>query len=158
MNVLFIIPLLLRMFIADTGASPDLYGFFAASTPCASELKTFLKIPAAENCDQIKWKIYLNNRKDAHTPAKFRIERDFIYYVDNRTDKNMGSAVIEGQWIEQQGQASGKPARIFQLTSVDGSVIRFRKLDDNLLHLLNSQNNLMVGDGGHGYTFSRIKL
>ncbi|WP_336515042.1 hypothetical protein [Pollutibacter soli] len=153
----FLFFLLLKIFIVVPETSPDLYGYFAASTPCSSELKTFLKIPAAEKCDQIKWKIYLYNRPGTQTPEKFRIVREFIYYVDNRTDKNMGTATIEGHWKVEQGQASGKAATILQLTSTDGSVIRFRKLDDNLLHLLNNQNYLMVGDAGYGYTFSRIK-
>ena len=139
-------------------SSPDLYGCFTASTPCSAELKKFLNIPSAEKCDQIKWKIYLYKNANPASSAKFRIERDFIYYVDNRTDKNMGSAVIEGDWKESTGQVSGKTAALFQLTAADGSVIRFRKLDENLIHLLNGRKELMVGDGGYGYTFSRIKI
>jgi hypothetical protein len=64
---------------------------------------------------------------------------------------------LEGKWTITKGMSSSPDATVYQLRdSKTGKTISFFKVNDNLLHLLDSDQRLMIGDAAWSYTLNRI--
>ncbi len=126
--------------------SPNV-GVFAGTSPCAGFAKPFLAIPAGENCDRIKWELSL------HDSGKYVLRREWGYHVDNRTYLPKGQTNIEGDWKTAKG-GNGTPVLI-QLENDERNSLAFALVDQNVLHLLDANQNLAIGDSGASYTLSR---
>ena len=64
---------------------------------------------------------------------------------------------MEGKWTIIKGMASASNAIVYQLKDNKTSkTISFLKLNDNLLHLLDSDQRLMIGNAAWSYTLNRI--
>jgi len=66
----------------------------------------------------------------------------------------MGKINIEGAWKVERGTKSNPSALVYQLQSGNHH-ISFQLLDDNLLHLLNADKSLAIGNDGHSFTLSK---
>jgi hypothetical protein len=66
----------------------------------------------------------------------------------------MGKINIEGAWKVERGTKSNPSAIVYQLQS-GNQHISFQLLDDNLLHLLNADKSLAIGNDGHSFTLSK---
>jgi hypothetical protein len=121
-------------------------GVFAGTSPCADFAKPFLAIPGGENCDRIKWHLSL------HASGKYVLSREWGYHVDNATYLPKGQTNIEGAWKTAKG-GTGTPSLI-QLEN-DKHSLDFALVDQNVLHLLDANQNLAIGDSGASYTLSR---
>ena len=134
-------------------AKPSLFGIFEGTSPCNSEASSFLQIPINSRCDEIKWKLTLNTDQSSN-PTTFLLEREYGYYPDNFSTKSMGKIKIEGNWKIMKGSKSNPSAIVYLLESANKS-ISFQLLDDNLLHLLSTDNSLAIGNDGHSFTLSK---
>lgn len=126
--------------------SPNVAVFVGTST-CAGFAKLFLAIPAAENCDRIKWQLSL------YDSGKYVLRREYGFHVDNRTYLSKGLTNIAGAWKTVKGGTS-TPVLV-QLSADKPNSIAFALVDQNVLHLLDANQNLAIGDSGASYTLSR---
>ena len=126
--------------------SPNV-GVFVGTSPCADFPKSFLAIPAAENCDRIKWQLSL------HNSGKYVLRREWGYHVDNSTYLAKGVTNVEGAWKTTKG-GTNTPVHV-QLENNNGNSLAFALVDRNVLHLLDAKRNLAIGDSGASYTLSR---
>jgi hypothetical protein len=129
-------------------------GVFEGKSPGVVDARPFLQIPLTDKCDFIKWKLTFLQDNQTGSSSTFKLEQEYGYYPDNRTDKTLGKATIEGKWETIRGTKSKPDAVVYRLTTGQHS-ISFMQLDNNLLHLLNTDKSLMNGDGGQGFTLSR---
>ena len=129
-------------------------GVFEGTSPGVTGARPFLKIPLTERCDFIKWKLTLVHDAQTKAPTTYKLEREYGFYVDNRTDKSMGKTTIEGRWEISKGLPAKPDALVYRLYSGEHA-IDLLQLDDNLLHLLNSDKSLMIGNGGQSFTLSK---
>lgn len=136
--------------VADTSVS----GVFEGTSPGVIAARPFLKIPLTDKCDFIKWKLTFLQDAQTKAPATFRLEREYGFYVDNRTDQSIGRATMEGRWEITKGIPAKPDAVVYRLYSGEHSIY-FMQVDHNLLHLLNTDRSLMVGNGGQSFTLSR---
>lgn len=127
---------------------------FEGTSPGVTAERAFLKIPLNERCDFIKWKLTLVQEAATKAPTTFTLQREYGFYVDNRTDKSMGQVTIEGKWEVVKVPNLKAGSVVYRLHS-NSSSISLLRLDDNLLHLLNSDQGLMIGNGGQSFTLSR---
>lgn len=130
----------------STAPSPNV-SVFSGTSPCAEFTKSFLAIPVAENCDRIKWQLSL------HDSGKYTLRREYGYHVDNRTYLPKDVTNIEGKWKTAKGGIN-TPV-VVQLDPDQSKTLSFAVIDQNLLHPLDGNQNLAIGDGGASYTLSR---
>jgi NlpE N-terminal domain len=119
---------------------------FVGTSPCADFVKPFLAIPAAENCDRIKWRLTLQDS------GKYVLRREWGYHLDNRTYLAKGTTEIEGTWKAIKGETN-TPVLV-QLQNNKNN-LAFALADQNVLHLLAANRSFAIGDGGASYTLSR---
>ncbi len=130
----------------STAPSPNV-SVFSGTSPCAEFAKPFLAIPAAENCDRIKWQLSL------YHSGKYALRREYGYHVDNRTYLSKDVTNFEGTWKTAKG-GTNTPVLV-QLNPNQPNALSFALIDQNLLHPLDTNQNLAIGDGGASYTLSR---
>jgi hypothetical protein len=126
---------------------------YSGTSPCAGSARAFLQIPSTEKCDWVKWKLSLFNEMLSNGTSKFSLDREHIFFIDNSTSESKGKITIEGTWKLTKGTKSNSEAQVCQLQSGQ-KYLSLVKLDNNLLHLLEADKSLMIGDGGQSFTLS----
>ena len=121
-------------------------GVYVGTSPCDKGPRPFIGITTTENCDRIMWELTLS-------ATTFSLNAGHGYHIDNRTFKKTGTKTIAGTWTSTSHKNS---KQVIQLVS-GNKTIQFLRMDGNILHLLNNDKSLMIGDGGQSYTLSRKK-
>ncbi|MCF0071166.1 copper resistance protein NlpE [Dyadobacter sp. CY261] len=138
-----------------TSPEPDI---FVAATPCDAVPRELLSIPGDMDCEMIKWRLTL--RHDPRNLGRDDFKLQYTYGMTKPGTRGfMGDGVgkeITGKWhmAENTGKTPGK--RIFTLEpGASKAPVTFLQLNDKLLHLLDQQGNLMIGNAGFSYTFNK---
>ena len=124
---------------------------FTGTSPCADFVKPFLRIPSDVKCDRIKWQ--LSVRSDSRT---YELTREYGFHVDNRTYRSHGSESMKGMLTTTKGRASDPTATVLQLRDNKSQSISFAVIDENVLHLLDTNQRLTIGDSGASYTINKV--
>ena len=123
---------------------------FVGRTPCGAEVRRFLGIPSRARCEFIAWNLPLSTKGTA------RVKLGVVYGVGvpNQPGFEGGGTTqqLAGNWL-LRNQAGATSGSVYQLT-IDGRRMEFRKLGENLLHPLNPEGTLMVGNSGWSYTLT----
>ena len=127
-------------------ASPSA-GVFSGTSPCDEFAKPFLRIPAGEKCDRIKWQLSLQDS------GKYILKREYGFYPDNQTYLPKDTTSIEGVWKRVKGGANNPV--LIQLDAEKPNSLSFALIDQNLLHPLDATGKLAIGDSGASYTLNR---
>ena len=128
-------------------------GIFVGSSPCGNNLKPLFGIPADGTCEYAKWTITL------YPNATFHISCLYGDSKPNTSDFIGGGKKVEfdGKWQMQKGTKANENAVIYMLTlDKPNYQLSFVKLDENIIHLLDANKNLMIGNSGYNFTFSRL--
>jgi hypothetical protein len=138
-------------------AAPDLVIFVAAS-PCDAVPRHLLGIPGNLDCEMIKWRLTL--RRDPRNLGRDDFKLQYTYGMTKPGTQgfmNDGfSKEISGKWVisKNPGKTPGK--QIFTLQPASSqNAISLLQLNDRLLHLLDTQGHLMIGNAGFSYTFNK---
>ena len=115
---------------------------YTGSTPAAPVIRTFLGIPLSDSVDFIRWKLILHNKL-------YQIECNYGIGKPNTNGFFDG-----GKKIEWSGKLS-KEKNFFQLRN-GNKVLKIAELNEDLLHLLDADNSLLVGNGGWSYTLTNL--
>lgn len=113
---------------------------YTASTPAGPVVRTFLGIPLDDSIDFIRWKI---------------IFRDSLYYLHCNYGvgkPNTNGFFNGGKNIELSGGLK-KEKNIYWLRN-GNKILKIAELNTGLLHLLNTDNSLLVGNEGWSYTIN----
>lgn len=125
---------------------------FAASTPCSQGTRPLPGMDVKEGCELMKWELTLYEQT-------FRLRCTYGMPAQGTKGFERGgkTLALEGKWSILKGAASNPQATVYQLHDAQsGKTISLLKLNDQLLHLLDSGLRLMTGNGGWSYTLSRI--
>ncbi|MCW3117895.1 MAG: hypothetical protein JWM28_1977 [Chitinophagaceae bacterium] len=115
---------------------------FIASTPAASLVRSFLGIPLADSIDFIRWKLILNDNQ-------------YILNCHYGISKPNSNGFIDGgNKIELTGELK-KEKNYLRLKSGNKTLMMV-ELNTDLLHVLNADNSLLIGNGGWSYTLNNI--
>ena len=115
---------------------------YTASTPADPAVRTFLGIPLTDSIDFIRWKLKIDDNK-------YTLECNYGIGKPNTNGFYNGGKKIE------LTDALKKEKNYYQLYN-DHKILNLIELNDNLLHLLDEKNNLLVGNGGWSYTLNNM--
>ena len=122
------------------------------STPADGPIKSMLTIPTVTKVDFIRWDLKLNDKN------AFTLE---IAYGESQPNtlgfKDGGQKqTIKGIFTISRNEGSKSFKYVYHLKSSSlPEKISLVKLNENLFHILTSQNQLMIGNGGWSYTLNR---
>ena len=115
---------------------------YTASTPAGSIVRTFLGISLSDSIDFIRWKLALSD-------VKYTLE---CKYGVGRPNTN--GFINDGKKVVFTGPVKRK-GNIYVLQN-GNTILRVAELNANLLHILNDDNSLLIGNGGWSYTINNI--
>ncbi len=138
---------------------PEVRGVFAGTTPCSAQTRPFPQIPADTDCEQMIWNLVLYQDPQTGTPTTYSLKSAYGLPKQNTNDLIGGGTPImmEGTWTITTGTKTNPGAVVYQLHGDDlRTAISFLKVGDDLLHVLNSEKALLVGNGAWSYTLNRV--
>ena len=136
----------------------SVFGSFVASTPCTEGTKPLPGIPGNADCELIKWNLTLYQDHSNKTPTTYTLHCVYGLPKQGTTGFIGGGTKLEllGNWTIVKGMASNPNAEVYRLTdNKTNKTISFLKLNDNLLHLLDSAQHLMIGSAAWSYTLNK---
>jgi hypothetical protein len=133
---------------------------FVATTPCDEFSKSLLHIPSGTNAEMMKWNLTLH--RDARTSEPTTYELSCAYGMAKQGTRGLmpGAATLElnGRWTIISGTNDDAKAIVYRLTAQNAPIaLSFLKPNKNILHLLDRQGKLMVGNGAWSYTLNSSK-
>jgi hypothetical protein len=158
-GILLIAALLAFCLGCTTGCAQSgtqVHGVFIASTPCNKDVKPLAVIPADADCEFMKWKLVLF-QDAAGSPTTFQLNCTYGMTQPNTTGFKDGSPVeLKGNWSIIKGDAAEPGAIMYQLNfDKPAQPLYFLKLNNDLLHLLDNDKKLMIGNPGWSFTLNR---
>jgi hypothetical protein len=131
---------------------------FIAATPCDAIPRHLLAIPANLDCEMIKWRLTL--RRDPRNLGRDDFKLQYTYGMTKPGTQgfmNDGfSKEISGKWVISKNTGRTPGRQVFTLKPVSSQTsIALLQMNDRLLHLLDIQGNLMIGNAGFSYTFNK---
>ncbi len=110
---------------------------FIGSTPADALVRSFLQIPLTDSIDFIRWKVSLQDDQ-------------YSLQCNYGIGKNNTNGFINGgTWVKLNGKLE-KEKNYYHLKNGDRT-LQILELNSNLLHLLNKDKSLLVGNGGWSY-------
>lgn len=141
-------------------AGPELRGLFEGITPCSGLARPLPQIPADTDCEQMIWKLTLYQDPGTGAPTTYSLKSAYGLPKQNTNDLVGGGTPIEmeGTWTITTGTRTDPDAVVYQLNPGDPQTrVSFLKVSDHLLHVLNSEKSLLVGNGAWSYTLNRME-
>jgi hypothetical protein len=115
---------------------------YTGSTPADAVIRSFLGIPLTDSVDFIRWKLMVGD-KDYQLQCNYGIGKN-----------NTNGFINGGRKIELKGSLK-KDKNYYQLQNGD-KTLNVAELNNNLLHLLNDDKTLLIGNGGWSYTLNNM--
>ena len=115
---------------------------YTGSTPAAPPVRTFLEIPLTDSIDFIRWNLTL-------TDSKYTLNCNYGIGKPNTNGFYEG-----GKKIEISGAFKKKKNNY--LLQNGNQILKLAELNNNLLHILNDNNSLMIGNGGFSYILNNM--
>jgi hypothetical protein len=145
---------------AQTITSPTSSGaiIFLASTPGDAHIKSLFTIPADRNLDFIKWNLTLNPVASENRGA-FSLELMFGEIQPNTQGFKGGGDKLSftGQYmISASADPTFKGEEYHLKSNQLPTEVLLLKINDNLLHVMETQSELMCGNAGWSYTLNRV--
>ena len=139
---------------------------FAGTTPCGNVIRTINKInpetdcPSEEcKCIMVEWELTLYVDADTNEPTRYKlkgINRHIVKETNMYSEPGIKSEA-EGRWAIVRGTKTNPDAIYYQLNpGKPGMELSLLKLSDNLLHIVDQNEKLMIGNEFFSYTLSRI--
>ena len=132
---------------------------FIGSTPGENQVREFLGgLVSNAPCHSVTWRVTLLTNQSTGLPATFNLAA--LYHVPTRNNPNLSGdgprVALRGTWEIVKGAKDKPAAAVYRITAENSQrSLYFVKVGDNLLHLLNPDGTLAIGNGGWSYTLNR---
>jgi hypothetical protein len=143
---------------SEAASSPSLHGVFEGTTACSALTRPLPQIPEDTDCELMIWKIMFYQDAATGTPTTYTLESTYGPSQPNSLGPAGGGTAIsmEGTWSIVKGTKTDADAEVYQLHSEDSQVaVSFVKMSDDILHVLNHDQTLMLGNAAWSYTLNR---
>lgn len=140
-------------------SGPEIHAVFQGNTPCSAQARALPQIPSDPDCEQMIWSLILYQDSETGTPTTYQLNAAYGMSKPNTNDLLDGgtSIVMDGKWTITTGTKSDPEATVYQLNPDDPpNVVSFLRVDENLLHVLDSEKELLIGNGAWSYTLNRM--
>jgi hypothetical protein len=128
---------------------------FVGSSPCDTAIRQPLGIPADTDANLIQWRLTLHQDPQTREPAGYQLR--FTYGATVQGTPGLAGAKTtvdrKGRWTLARGTKSNPDTVVYELADS----VAFCKIGEDLLHVLDSDRRLMVGNGGWSYTLNRLE-
>ncbi|HTD65823.1 MAG TPA: hypothetical protein VK846_04745 [Candidatus Limnocylindria bacterium] len=144
---------------AIAGARDGVAAEFVGSTPGGTRVQEFLGgLASTALCHSVTWQVTLFTNQPTGRPSTFSLTA--LYHVPMRSNPNRSEdgpkVAWRGTWEILPNVKSGPGQVIYRLTAGESKrSLSFVKVSDGLLHLLNPDGSLAVGNGGESFTLNR---
>jgi hypothetical protein len=116
---------------------------YTASTPAGVEVRNFLGISQADSIDFIRWNLRIIDNKDFELECKYGISRPNTNgFIDEKNVKLKGTAELNDGRIILKHKSNSLAMLV---------------LNPNIVHLLNKDGTMMIGNGGWSYTLNALQ-
>lgn len=142
--------LLKRSYESIEPLSPD--PVYISCTACPKEIRSFLNIPVDADCDQIKWKLQLND------DGKYTLNTLWGFYVTNSKWEERGKLTdAHGKWTVSKTNPGFKKSEIYSLASDErpGESLLLLRLNDNMMQIMSKDKKMIPGSEGFANTLNR---
>jgi hypothetical protein len=105
------------------------------------------------------WSLVLHQDLQTGIPTTYRLKSAYGLPKQGTNDLIGGGTpiVMKGKWMMTTGTRDDREAVIYQMNIGDSqTALSFLKLNDDLLHVLNSERALLVGNGAWSYILNRM--
>lgn len=130
---------------------------FVGSTPCDDLPRQFLGIPAHSPCERITWQLTLLTDQDTFLPTIYKLVSTYGMQAQSAPGFVAGGTTTEmqGIWAIVKGTKSNPEAVVYKLHAQEPrSPLFIVKVGDHLLHLLNPDKSLMLGNPAWSYSLN----
>lgn len=138
---------------------PEIHAVFAGNTPCSAQARPLPQIPADTDCEQMIWDLVLYQDPQTGAPTTFSLQSSYGLPRQGTNDLVGGGTPItmEGKWTIATGTKSDPDAVVYQLSPGDPQrSVSFLKISDDLIHVLDHDKAMLVGNGAWSYTLNRM--
>jgi hypothetical protein len=120
------------------------FGIFVGTTPGSQSIRQLLQISSDPEPEVIRWKLTLYQEEKTLASAGYQLRCDYGLTAPGEPGMAKGIKTLErqGVWTRSQGSKSNPAAQ---------------QIDDNVLHVLNPDRSLMIGNGGWSYSLNRAE-
>jgi len=131
---------------------------FVGSSPGDALARDFVGgLASNAPCHNIAWQLTLLTNQHTGLPSTFRLTA--LYQVPTRSNPNRSEGgprvALDGTWEILKGARSRPEAVVYRLHAAEPQrSVSFVKVGEHLLHLLNPDGSLAVGNGGWSYTLN----
>ena len=115
---------------------------YTASTPAGRTVRDFLGINQADSIDFIRWQLKIVDGKEFALSCSYGIS------------KPNTNGFIDEKKLVLKGNANSKDGTL--TLNKAGKLLSMQVLNDNIMHLLNQDGSLMIGNGGWSYTLNNF--
>ena len=137
----------------------NILGVFQGDTPCGTQAKALLQIASDSDCDQMIWSLVLYQDPQTKAPTTYQLNSAYGLSKQGTNDLIGGGTPVvrEGSWTITTGTKTDPNAIVYQINPEDPqTTVSFLRVDENLIHVLNSDKTLLVGNGAWAYTLNRM--
>jgi len=140
---------------AQTTSDSSVFGVFAGNSPSGEAIRPLLQIPPDAKADLIQWRLALYQDAKTLAPTRYQLHCDYGPAVPGLPGLGTRRTTVkkEGSWTIGSGIKSNPKAVVYEL---DGAMSLF-KVHPDILHVLNRDRSLMIGNGGWSYTLYRTE-
>lgn len=139
---------------------------FAGTTPCGNVIRPIHKInPEADcpledcKCIMVEWELTLYMDATTKEPTRYTlksINRHIVKETNMYSEPGIKSE-SGGRWAIVRGTTTNPDAIFYQLNpDKPGMTMNFLKLSDNILHIVDENKKLMIGNEFFSYTLNRV--
>ena len=149
-----------------SNSSKDSSIVFAGTTPCGNTIRPIHKINPEPDCPLekckcilVEWELTLYMDANTNEPTHYKLKGINRYTVK---ETNMYSepgikSEAEGKWAIVRGTKTNPGAIFYQLNpGKPGMELSLLKLSDNLVHIVDENKKLMIGNEFFSYTLNRV--
>jgi hypothetical protein len=139
--------------------SKDSSIIFTGTTPCGQFIRPLHNVSREGDCALVQWRLTLHLDPVSLKPATYKLSSINRFIVEGtNTYSEPGTKIeTEGKWTIVHGTKTNPNVIVYRLESdKPEKSIGFLKLSDSLIHLLDSDGKLMIGNDSFSYTLSRI--
>lgn len=151
---------------AGSNPSKETSVVFAGTTPCSNVIRSIHKInpepdcPLQEcKCILVEWELTLYIDANTKAPTRYKLKgiNRYIVKETNMYSEPGVKSEAEGKWAIVQGSKTNPGVILYQLNpEKPGMSLSFIKLSDHLLHIVDQNEKLMIGNEFHSYTLNRV--
>lgn len=134
-------------------------GTFTGTTPCGQFIRPLHNVSREGDCALVQWELTLYHDPVSLQPATYKLSsvNRFIVEGTNMYSEPGTTNETKGKWTIVQGTKTNPHSIVYRLESEKpGASISFLKLSDKLIHLLDNNGKLMIGNESFSYTLSRV--